>query len=158
LAHGRKIYDGLNITFTQDALPALETLKSEKYDFVYAIAVWQYLAPAQRELAITTVNNLLSGQGLWTIVWPIPESREYQYSLSEAELLASTNAYNMARDPDQMIKMIPLPYIPDPDKRMGYHAKDTPVIFHAMVGGLIKNLTLVPAHLQATHKMRLEKL
>ncbi len=134
LAEGKKRYAHSNLEFRLDSLPRLESVGNKTFDIIYSIACWQYLKPQDRQQAITRTLELLASNGRFVLVWPLPMSRENQFTLEPADLIKNVQAANARNPASKKVKCFTMQSIPDPDGRMGFLEPKVPVHFQVLVG------------------------
>jgi len=127
-------YKDLKMNFVVDSLPNLAKMGNEKFDVIYSIAAWQYLAPADRQAAMERITQLLEPGGLFAIIWPSPMSRAFQYPLTHEDLNKSMNIINKKRSPDHQIVLTQSEPMKDPDNRKGFLEKNQDVYFNTAQG------------------------
>ena len=140
LSEGKKQYNHDNLTFVVDSLPNLERIGNRQYDIIYSIAAWQYISPEDRQRAMMRCTELLAPGGVLGIIWPVPMSRELQYSLSDEDLFENMEKINAMRRDERCLATAAVETIKDPDNRCGYVETTKPVYFHSML--LQSSLTL----------------
>lgn len=92
-AHGRRLHAGLDITWTDDALPHLPQLiaRGETYDLIMLTAVWMHLDEAERTTAMPAVAALLADGGRLSMTLrhgPVPPGRR-MFDVSADEVIAA---------------------------------------------------------------------
>jgi SAM-dependent methyltransferase len=67
--HGQRIHRNRGVTWIDDRLPRLSSLRrlGHKFDFILVSAVWMHLTTAERPIALRTLTRLLKRQGILVI-------------------------------------------------------------------------------------------
>ena len=98
-AHGQRLHAGLDITWTDDALPHLPLLsaRGETYDLIMLTAVWMHLDAAERAAAMPVVAALLVDGGRLAMTLrhgPVPPGRR-MFGVSADEVIAAAQPYGL---------------------------------------------------------------
>jgi len=136
LLEGKKRYHHSNLNFLVDSLPKLEKLENRQFDVIYSIAAWQYVKPNDRQDSMDRITKLLAPGGIIVIVWPVPLSREFQFSLSHEDLSRTIDVVNKKLPLEQHIQITQGQPIVDPDGRMSFTEPSKKVFFHTIVARL----------------------
>lgn len=98
-AHGQRLHAGLDITWTDDALPHLPllTARGETYDLIMMTAVWMHLDEAERATAMPVVTALLASGGRLAMTLrhgPVPRGRR-MFDVSADDVSAAAHPYGL---------------------------------------------------------------
>jgi SAM-dependent methyltransferase len=98
-AHGQRLHAGLDITWTDDALPHLPllTARGETHDLIMLTAVWMHLDAAERAVALPAVAALLLPGGRLAMTLrhgPVPPGRR-MFELSADEVIAAAEPHGL---------------------------------------------------------------
>jgi 2-polyprenyl-3-methyl-5-hydroxy-6-metoxy-1,4-benzoquinol methylase len=98
-AHGRRLHAGLDIDWTDDALPHLPQLsaRGETYDLIMLTAVWMHLDTAERSAALPAVAALLAPGGRLAMTLrhgPVPPGRR-MFEVSADEVIAAAEPHGL---------------------------------------------------------------
>lgn len=99
-ANGQRLHAGLDITWTNDALPQLPQLaaRGETYDLIMLTAVWMHLDAAERSIAMPVVAALLAEGGRLSMTLrhgPVPRGRR-MFDVAADEVIAAAQPYGLA--------------------------------------------------------------
>jgi SAM-dependent methyltransferase len=98
-AHGQRLHAGLDITWTDDALPHLPQLaaRGETYDLILLTAVWMHLDEAERSIAMPVVAALLADGGRLSMTLrhgPVPRGRR-MFDVPAEDVIAAARPYGL---------------------------------------------------------------
>ena len=82
------------VTWGIDALPELESLDAQQFDFILVSAVWMHLEPHQREPSLRRLKALLSDSGYLAVTLRLgtPDTSRSMYELNTKEFLSQAKA------------------------------------------------------------------
>lgn len=98
-AHGQRLHAGLDITWSDDALPHLPQLaaRGETYHLIMLTAVWMHLDETERAIAMPVVATLLADGGRLSMTLrhgPVPRGRR-MFDLSADEVIAAAQPHGI---------------------------------------------------------------
>ncbi|MBS4045327.1 MAG: class I SAM-dependent methyltransferase [Alphaproteobacteria bacterium] len=98
-AHGQRLHAGLDITWSDDALPHLPQLaaRGETYHLIMLTAVWMHLDETERAIAMPVVAALLADGGRLSMTLrhgPVPRGRR-MFDLSADEVIAAAQPHGI---------------------------------------------------------------
>lgn len=98
-AHGQRLHAGLDVVWTDDALPHLPllTARGEAYDLIMLTAVWMHLDAAERAVALPAVAALLAPGGRLAMTLrhgPVPPGRR-MFEVSADEVIAAAETHDL---------------------------------------------------------------
>lgn len=96
-ALAQRLHPTTSVAWTDDALPALSTLKTETFDIILLSAVWMHVEPSERRAAFARLADLLAPGGRLYITLRLgPAAAERAiFTVSEPELEALAKAKGM---------------------------------------------------------------
>lgn len=95
---GLKTFPNKNIEWNADVLPQLPLVTGEgkAFDVVTAIGVLQYLDEEDRGKSLRTIFSLVAPNGVVDIQYPVPASREHQFTIGKNEIANFVHAFNQS--------------------------------------------------------------
>ncbi|MCU7820447.1 class I SAM-dependent methyltransferase [Kitasatospora sp. DSM 101779] len=96
--HGRRLHPGTGIDWVDDSLPELSGARDgQRFDAVFATAVWMHLDPAERSRALARIAELLAPGGRFFVQLrhgPVPAGRR-MFEVSAADTVAAARALGL---------------------------------------------------------------
>lgn len=130
---GIKTFPSKNIEWNADVLPQLPQVSAqgEGFDIVSAVGVLQYLDEEARAKSLKTIFSLVAVGGTLDIQYPVPASREHQFTIGKNEIADFVQAFNQAADATAAFTIIVDKEIPDHTGRKALDGSD--LFFKTMV-------------------------
>ncbi|MDF3023919.1 MAG: class SAM-dependent methyltransferase [Alphaproteobacteria bacterium] len=130
---GIKTFPDKNIEWNADVLPQLPmvTGQGKTFDIVSAIGVLQYLDEDNRRKSLKTIFSLVAVGGVVDIQYPVPASREHQFTIGKNEIADFVQAFNQVAGATSEFSIVIDKEIPDHTGRKALDGSD--LFFKTMV-------------------------
>jgi len=130
---GIKTFPDKNIEWNADVLPQLPlvTGQGKAFDIVSAIGVLQYLGEDNRLKSLKTIFSLVAVGGVVDIQYPVPASREHQFTIGKNEIADFIQAFNQAAGATSQFTIVIDKEIPDHTGRKALDGSD--LFFKTMI-------------------------
>ncbi len=130
---GIKTFPDKNIEWNADVLPQLSlvTGQGKAFDIVSAVGVLQYLDEDNRHKSLKTIFSLVAPGGVIDIQYPVPASREHQFTIGKNEIADFVEAFNQAAGVTTQFSILIDKEIPDHTGRKALDGSD--LFFKTMV-------------------------
>ena len=130
---GIKTFPDKNIEWNADVLPQLPlvTGQGNAFDIVSAIGVLQYLDEDNRRKSLKTIFSLVAVGGVVDIQYPVPASREHQFTIGKNEISDFIQLFNQAAGATSEFSIVIDKEIPDHTGRKALDGSD--LFFKTMV-------------------------
>ncbi len=112
---GIKTFPDKNIEWNADVLPQLPQVSAQgkAFDIVSAVGVLQYLDEDSRAKSLKTIFSLVAPNGVVDIQYPVPASREHQFTIRKNEIADFVQAFNQAAGATAQFSIVIDKEIPD---------------------------------------------
>jgi cyclopropane fatty-acyl-phospholipid synthase-like methyltransferase len=130
---GIKTFPDKNIAWNADVLPELPQVAAQGrvFDIVSAVGVLQYLDEDARRKSLKTIFSLVAAGGVVDIQYPVPASREHQFTIGKNEIADFVQAFNQAAGATAEFNIVIDREIPDHTGRKALDGSD--LFFKTMV-------------------------
>jgi cyclopropane fatty-acyl-phospholipid synthase-like methyltransferase len=130
---GVKTFKDKKIEWNDDVLPQLAqaTGRGGAFDIVSAVGVLQYLDEEDRRKSLKTIFSLVAVGGAVDIQYPVPASREHQFTIGKNEIADFVQSFNQAAGATAQFGIIIDKEIPDLTGRKALDGSD--LFFKTMV-------------------------
>lgn len=130
---GIKTFVNKKIEWNDDVLPQLPQVvtRGGVFDIVSAIGVLQYLDKEDRRKSLKTIFSLVAVGGAVDIQYPVPASREHQFTIEKNEIADFVQAFNRAAGATAEFSIVIDKEIPDHTGRKALDGSD--LFFKTMV-------------------------
>ncbi len=130
---GIKTFPDKNIEWNADVLPELPQVAAQgrAFDIVSAVGVLQYLDEEARRKSLKTIFSLVAAGGVVDIQYPVPASRERQFTIGKNEIVDFVQAFNQAAGATAEFGIVIDREIPDHTGRKALDGSD--LFFKTMV-------------------------
>lgn len=130
---GIKTFINKKIEWNDDVLPQLPQVvaRGGAFDIVSAVGVLQYLDKEDRRKSLKTIFSLIAVGGAVDIQYPVPASREHQFTIEKNEIADFVQAFNRAAGATAEFSIVIDKEIPDHTGRKALDGSD--LFFKTMV-------------------------
>lgn len=130
---GIKTFPDKNIEWNADVLPELPQVAAQgrAFDIVSAVGVLQYPDEDARRKSLKTIFSLVAAGGVVDIQYPVPASREHQFTIGKSEIADFVQAFNQATGATAEFGIVIDKQIPDHTGRKALDGSD--LFFKTMV-------------------------
>lgn len=130
---GIKTFPDKNIEWNADVLPELPQVAAQgrAFDIVSAVGVLQYLDEDARRKSLKTIFSLVAAGGVVDIQYPVPASREHQFTIEKNEIADFVQVFNQAAGATAQFGIVIDKEIPDHTGRKALDGSD--LFFKTMV-------------------------